>query len=76
MACRTGCLSQDHGSWGECARAAAIQIDRHALASTSDARLEKRKDRTLARYRDMRRSGLQPEAPTRSAMDKVEAANG
>lgn len=31
--CRTGCPSKDHATWGECARAAAIQIDRAALAA-------------------------------------------
>lgn len=58
MSCRSGCKTQDHGSWGECARAAAIQIDRHGLAGHRDA--EKDKDKRLTAYADLRKDGLQP----------------
>lgn len=60
MTCRSGCKTQDHDSWGECARAAAIQIDRHALAGNRMA--EKDKDRRLGRYEDARNQGLQPKS--------------
>jgi hypothetical protein len=32
--CRTGCPTKDHATWGECVRAARIQIDRAALAES------------------------------------------
>lgn len=57
MACRSGCPTQDHGSWGECARRAAIQIDRHGLQNRN---LERDKDKRLSRYEDARHQGLQP----------------
>lgn len=71
--CRTACATRNHDSWGECARAAHIQIDRHSLTQTGKE-LDKRKDHTLARYRDLRKAGVQPKAPTKSAVDAAEAA--
>lgn len=62
MACRTGCPTQDHASWGDCARAADIQIDRHALAHSRLA--EKDKDRRLDSYASLRKDGLQPRSTT------------
>lgn len=58
MSCRSGCLTQDHAGWGACARAARLQIDRHAFAGHRPA--EKDKDARLTRYESARRSGLQP----------------
>lgn len=58
MACRSGCPTKDHATWGECARAARFQIDRHAL--THSLRAERDKDRRLATYEQARRDGLQP----------------
>lgn len=56
--CRTGCPTQDHATWGECARAAVIQIDNHSLKV--DLRLEKDKDRRLDRYASLRKHRVQP----------------
>jgi len=62
MACRSGCpVPGTHSSWGECARAARIQIDRHGLQHRS---LEKAKDRRLSRYEDAVRQGLEPRSTT------------
>lgn len=71
MACRTGCPTQDHATFGECARAANIQIDRYSLVGSNQP-LEKAKDRTLERYRQLVSSGVQPEAPTKTACDIAE----
>lgn len=58
MGCRAGCPTPGaHRSWGECARLAGIQIDRHGLQHRS---AEKDKDTRLSRYEDARRQGLQP----------------
>lgn len=59
--CRSGCETQDHASWGECARAAHIQIDRHAL-TVGGRQVETRKDARLNRYAAARKSGLQPQS--------------
>jgi hypothetical protein len=54
--CRTGCRTQDHASWGECARDAGLQIGDlgtgHGVA--------KRTDRRLGAYAEARGLGLQP----------------
>ena len=75
MACRTGCLTQDHDSWGDCLRASNIQM------STGDANGElvsngwtnKKWDNELKLYRDARAQGIQPDgtstAKIRKAMD-------
>lgn len=60
MTCRSGCASQDHQSWGECARAAAIQIDRHGLKGFRG--VERDKDRRLESYADLRKDGVQPKS--------------
>ena len=58
MACRTGCRTQNHLTWGECARAARLQIDGHSLKF--DIRLDRDKDNRLARYAALRKAGRQP----------------
>lgn len=57
MSCRTGCPTQDHESWGDCARASNIQIDKHGLQHR-DA--EKQKDKRLDQYASLRKHGIQP----------------
>lgn len=69
MSCRTGCREGGHRSWGECARAAGIQIDRHSL--TQDAQLDKKKDHRLNRYAQARSDGLQPKS---TRMSDINAA--
>jgi hypothetical protein len=56
--CRSGCRTKDHETFGECFRAADVQIDRHGLAG--HRHLERDKDRRLGRYADARSQGLQP----------------
>lgn len=59
MACRTGCPTQDHGSFGECARSAniATQYLGGTGPSWSD---EKRFRRTNADFRQAVSDGLNP----------------
>lgn len=56
MSCRSGCKTQDHGSWGECARAASFQI--------GDLGQGERKitDTRLNTYAKARGLGLQPKS--------------
>ena len=53
--CRSGCKTQDHANWGECARAANLSIS-NEVASLSI----KKTDRELSAYRDARKLGIQP----------------
>jgi hypothetical protein len=66
-ACRSGCPTRDHSSWGECARAARIGLDvfGHAYAARKD-------QAEIDRYRAADAAGLDPEAPTHAAVDAAE----
>lgn len=55
MACRTGCATQDHGTWGACARSARMQVA--PIANIAGA---KAWDAELGAYKDARRQGVQP----------------
>lgn len=55
MSCRTGCLTKDHASWGECARAMNLQVG--DLTGEGQRIVT---DRRLGAYADARRQGLQP----------------
>jgi hypothetical protein len=53
--CRSGCKTQDHANWGECARAANFCItDPLANAVSKQANTE------LNAYRSARQQGIQP----------------
>ena len=53
--CRTGCLTQDHANWGECARAANLSVGSESIARSSTA-----VEKELNAYRDARKQGIQP----------------
>jgi len=73
MACRTGCPTQDHKSWGDCLRASNIQM------STGDANgglvdggwTNKKWDNELKLYRDARAQGIQPEGTSTAKIRKA-----
>ena len=48
MACRSGCLTRDHSSWGECARAANIRTVGVQHTKGLERSAEVRKDKELA----------------------------
>lgn len=54
MSCRTGCPTQDHATWGECARAASLQIGDLGQG------VKKETDTRLNAYASARKQGLQP----------------
>lgn len=73
MACRSGCVTQDHDSWGDCLRASNIQM------STGDANgglvdggwTNKKWDNELKLYRDARAQGIQPEGTSTAKIRKA-----
>jgi hypothetical protein len=52
--CRTGCRTQNHASWGECARDSGLQIGDLGQGVAA------RTDRRLGAYQKARQLGLQP----------------
>ncbi len=64
--CRSGCKTQDHANWGECARAANFSItDPLANAVSKQANSE------LNAYREARKQGIQPRS---TKMHDIKAA--
>lgn len=70
MACRSGCPTQDHDNWGECARAANLRIAYSGIGG-GDATAQRKWDRNLDLYRKARAEGIQP---TGTSPAKVQAA--
>ena len=69
MACRSNCATQDHGSFGACARAANIKIN--AVMVSPQRSMFDRTKMELSAYDAARRNGIQPEGTT---INKVKAA--
>lgn len=65
--CRTGCLTQDHASWGECARAAKLQVQPGIMQVTE----RKAFDADLQAYSDARHEGIQPKSPDVKAVTQA-----
>jgi len=59
MACRSGCDTQDHATFGECARAAHIRT-MYLGGTTSSFTEEKRFRKTNEDFRNAVKAGLQP----------------
>lgn len=53
--CRSGCKTQDHANWGECARAANLSISNPIASAES-----KKTNSELGAYREARKLGIQP----------------
>lgn len=53
--CRTGCKTQDHTDWGDCARSANLSISNEAIAGEM-----KKNNAELNAYKDARKHGIQP----------------
>lgn len=71
MACRTGCKTQDHASYHDCLRAAAIGTSGASPSRGLDMTARKAWDKELHDYREARRQGIQPDGTTKA---KIEAA--
>lgn len=66
MTCRSACATKAHSSWGECARAARLQI-----GDLKHHDVNKRGEADLQAYADARRQGIQPSGIQRSAVDRA-----
>lgn len=69
MTCRTGCPTQDHGSWGECARASNLQF------SDGEVRAYvKWNEGEVTEYAKAVAQGIQPESTREESVRKAVAA--
>ena len=72
MACRSGCPTQDHASWGECARASV----RFAPFWSESSKLNKDWHGELDEYKAAREQGIQPATTKRKDIrDAVAVSN-
>ncbi len=71
MACRSGCKTQDHASWGECLRAAGVGAYHVAVSKGFDGTAQKKWDRELDSYRSARKEGIQPDGTTTKKIDEA-----
>jgi hypothetical protein len=69
VACRTNCATQDHETFGACARAANIKIN--AVMVSPQRPMFDQTKKELSAYDAARRNGIQPEGTT---INKVKAA--
>lgn len=69
MACRSGCPTQDHRSWGECAAGIGTMFVQSAKGLDMSA--ERKLQREADAYRSARRQGIQPDG---TSMAKIEKA--
>lgn len=71
MACRTGCKTRDHESYGACLRAGALRVAYCNSASGRDATAQRQWDRDLALYKDARAQGIQPSSTKRDSVERA-----
>lgn len=75
MACRTGCPTQDHESWGDCLRASNISMNA-GDAKSGVAAPRKKVENELALYRSARKQGIQPKSTkTKDIQRAIEISN-
>ena len=60
MACRTGCLTKDHATYGQCLRAASLRVGWAKSHLGIDRTRERNKNAELDFYAEARRAGIQP----------------
>lgn len=71
MACRTGCRTQDHDTWGECLRAAQVRTYHVAVSKGFDATVQKKWDRELDGFKRASDEGIRPDGTTWKKIDEA-----
>lgn len=71
MACRTGCKTKDHASYGECLADAGIGTYLVRISKGEDATAQKKWDGELDSYRRARKEGMQPDGTTQKKVDEA-----
>lgn len=72
MACRTGCPTQDHASWGECASAANIGVASATMQAWAHGPVtQKRWQSDIDYYKSARRQGLSPARSDRATVQRA-----
>jgi len=73
--CRSGCLTKDHNSWGECARSSNMRVAYCGIAG-GDATAQKAWDREIKEFRSAQAQGIRPASTkTKDIRAAVDASN-
>lgn len=74
--CASACETRDHATWGECRRAANMNVSYCQSHKGADATRQKQWDRELNEYRDAKRQGISPRTTkTRDIRAAVDFSN-
>lgn len=73
MACRTGCSTQDHASWGDCLVASNIQMNAGDASGgfVANGWTQKKWDKELNLYESARKQGIQPEGTSTAKIQQA-----
>jgi len=71
MACRSGCKTQDHASWGDCLRAAQIRTYQVEISKGKDGTAQKKWDRELEGFAAATKEGIKPDGTKWKSIDKA-----
>lgn len=69
--CTSGCPTQDHESWGACARAKHLHVEGCADWKGLDRTKQKKWDRELDAYQSAKSDGIQPDGTSMTEIRKA-----
>ena len=67
--CTSGCVTQDHESYGACLQAKGLRVAYCNSVNGSDYASQKKWDKDLDAYSKVRKEGIQPAGTKRSQVD-------
>jgi hypothetical protein len=70
--CTSGCLTQDHASWGDCVRSKSLRIAYANSAKGQDATKQKKWDAELDSYYGAVAQGIEPNGTTTAKIRQAE----
>ena len=79
MTCSSGCLTQNHKSWGECVRSKRQMVGFARSAYGADKTKDRLHERELTLYRELRSQGIQPDGTGMAKLkfaERMSAENG
>lgn len=73
--CSSSCPTQDHATYGECLRAKNLRVGWAASAKGLDLTKEKKWEKNLEDYRNVRKQGIQPASTSPASIRSAVAAS-
>lgn len=73
MTCTSSCTTRDHATMGECLRSKGVRVAYCNSANNQDYTAQKKWDRNLDAYRELRKQGVQPSGSSPRQVRAAEA---